>query len=374
MSRPGALRLPSCKASSCSCCCSLDARRSALKAAAAAPAPAHKTSRLAARSAAPRAGKHLLSFAAGDEDADGGPGTLGSRILPAHAFAGKGGDGGSLAVEMAADDVAALEASALAKRSRTLVTEGASGEGSLRSSAAAAAAPCVVGSGGGGEGEEEDDAAAFDAAQRAAMRQKRARLAGGVSAGTGAPRAAHVNAGGTDDVAAEEAAATEGRDASTTDYLRLRDELRASRRAAAVVSSPDAPGSSMMTPLQEMRAKYKARAKTLGGRESDTLAKLQAFKATLRGAAAAAATAVGPSDKLPGSSSAEVYSGQVLEDAGDDGGAGGDDAWMAHRLKFKKHIDDKFRAGGLRDDGFETIDPLREKGGSVAGGGRSGRG
>ena len=372
----GLLRLPSCKASPCLHCCSLDARRSALKAAAAVPAPVHKTSRLAARSAAPRAGKHLLSFAAGDEDADGGPGTLGNRILPAHAFAGKGGDGGSLAVEMAADDVAALEASALAKRSRTLVTEGApvapSREGSLRSSVDAAAAPRVAVSGGGGA-DEEDDAAAFDAAQRAAMRQKRARLAGGVSAGTGAPRAAHVNAGGTDDVAAEEEAASVGRDASTTDYLRLREELRASRRAAAVVSSADAPGSSMMTPLQEMRAKYKARAKTLGGRESDTLAKLQAFKATLRGAAAAAATTVGPSDKLPSSSSAQVYSGQVLEDAGDDSGAG-DDAWMAHRLKFKKHIDDKFRAGGLRDDGFETIDPLREKGGSIAGGGRGGRG
>jgi len=98
----------------------------------------------------------------------------------------------------------------------------------------------------------------------------------------------------------------------------------------------------MLTPLQEMRAKYKARQKELGKRESDTLAKLTAFQAALRVAKAGAAPAATSKETA-------VYSGQVLED--DEGTGGNDDTWMAHKLKFKKHIDDAFRAGndGLGD-------------------------
>lgn len=209
------------------------------------------------------------------------------------------------------------------------------------------------------------------------MRAKRARLA--AAGGAAASRAAAPEEGPFDDDD-DEPGANAGRDAASADYARLRDELRASRKAAAVGSSAPAAaksGSSMLTPLQEMRAKYKARAKELGKRETDTLAKLQAFQATLRGATAGAATAAaapGGGGDRPGG--AAVYSGQVLEDADDaaEGAEGGSAAWMAHRLKFKKHIDDAFRAGGgggPPDDGLETIDPLREH---QAGGGSRGHG
>lgn len=65
----------------------------------------------------------------------------------------------------------------------------------------------------------------------------------------------------------------------------------------------------------------------------------------------------------------DFYHGQVMEDVNDDeGGAAGDEQlkdWHQGKLKFKKHIDDRYRLGsmsGQRDDsameeGFTVFDP-----------------
>jgi hypothetical protein len=190
---------------------------------------------------------------------------------------------------------------------------------------------------------DETDAAAFDASQRGAIR-KRPRTDQDTTVADRAEFKPRHDYGRDGAIAA-----------SSADYSRLRDELRASRKAAAVGSATtdDSGRSTLLTPLQEMRAKYKARHKELGRREEDTLSKLTAFRSKLAGAAASVPAADVSLDKA----GAAAYAGQVLEDD-TEGGDDGTNAWMQHKLKFKKHIDDSFRAG---DDGLETIDPLRDQ-------------
>jgi hypothetical protein len=234
----------------------------------------------------------------------------------------------------------------------------------------------------GDESQVDDDARSFDAAQRAVARKRVRGDAEMRSASGSLQHSAPLHVATADDREEEEAIQDGVAAAAATDYARLREELKATRKAAAFSGSSGAgpaTASSMLTPLQEIRAKYKARHKELGKREADTLSKLLAFKSKLHGAASAAApTATAESSAAhPRSSGAVTYSGQVLEDEPDSDGAGGAETWMNHKLRFKKHIDDSYRAG---DDGLVTVDPLREKdvapfdrGGATTTGQRSGR-
>jgi peptidyl-prolyl cis-trans isomerase SDCCAG10 len=175
------------------------------------------------------------------------------------------------------------------------------------------------------------------------------------------------------------------------EFNRLRDSLKASRRAAVGFRDAPAGGSddrgagagagadAGLTPLQAMRAKFVAGKRARGSREGETLQRLAKFQKTLSTAIAAAPT---------GGKAGEAYHGQVLEEV--DGGLRATDAavggpalsWAAtDGLKFKRHIDDSYRYAGMRegrsreeegagagaggreraleaDDGLVTFDPL----------------
>lgn len=148
--------------------------------------------------------------------------------------------------------------------------------------------------------------------------------------------------------------------AEQDEYARLREELRATKKAAPVrLGSKDAaaaaPVDDMLTPLQQQRQKYlqQKRASSRSGRQEATLQKLQQFRATLEG--------VNRTQRSDGDDNQETdakratqdaYHGQVLDSDSDSGeqdaDAGGDSAagsktpdlsWMTAKLKFKKHID-----------------------------------
>ena len=145
---------------------------------------------------------------------------------------------------------------------------------------------------------------------------------------------------------------------ATDAYTQLRAELRAARKAVnvrvgAVADAEDAAAAAQMvgTPLEQMRSKYKSR-RQHGDRERETLSKLAAFTSQLRSAASSASTSAIPT------SGSVSYSGQVLEDDGGDADDGASAIGIAaslatHSLKFKRHVDDAYRAGG---DGLVTID------------------
>ncbi|KAJ8576668.1 hypothetical protein ON010_g2543 [Phytophthora cinnamomi] len=142
------------------------------------------------------------------------------------------------------------------------------------------------------------------------------------------------------------------------EYVKLREELRKAKKAVPLLMGEEAKKQEkdrafqdMLTPLQQQRQKYLQRKKTSNrsAREQDTLSKLKKFQAAL--------IDVNVNQREPSKAKesngsqqedaeAESYHGQILEDGDDDGDDTNDDkSWMTAKLKFKKHIDDQFRAG-----------------------------
>ncbi|KAG6615892.1 peptidylprolyl isomerase [Phytophthora cinnamomi] len=159
------------------------------------------------------------------------------------------------------------------------------------------------------------------------------------------------------------------------EYVKLREELRKAKKAVPLLMGEEAKKQEkdrafqdMLTPLQQQRQKYLQRKKTSNrsAREQDTLSKLKKFQAAL--------IDVNVNQREPSKAKesngsqqedaeAESYHGQILEDGDDDGDDTNDDkSWMTAKLKFKKHIDDQFRAGNeLSADDYLTIDSRNEK-------------
>ncbi|KAE9289027.1 Peptidyl-prolyl cis-trans isomerase [Phytophthora fragariae] len=159
------------------------------------------------------------------------------------------------------------------------------------------------------------------------------------------------------------------------EYVKLRDELRKSKKAVPLLMGEEAKKQEkdrafqdMLTPLQQQRQKYlqRKKASNRSAREQDTLSKLKKFQATLvdvniKQREQPNAKESGDGEKVD--AEAESYHGQILEDddAGDD--TNDDKSWMTAKLKFKKHIDDQFRAGNeLSADDYLTIDSRNETG------------
>ncbi len=86
---------------------------------------------------------------------------------------------------------------------------------------------------------------------------------------------------------------------------------------------------------------------------SQTLAKLQKFTESIR-ASKKSHTSTGGSAAC---AAAESYHGQVLQ--ADGSGDELDDTadWHHGKLKFKKHIDDKYRLNGDNAESFSVLDP-----------------
>ncbi|ETN01154.1 hypothetical protein PPTG_17577 [Phytophthora nicotianae INRA-310] len=152
------------------------------------------------------------------------------------------------------------------------------------------------------------------------------------------------------------------------EYTKLREELRISKKAVPLLMGEEAKKlekdrafQDMLTPLQQQRQKYLQRKKASNrtAREQDTLSKLKKFQATLIDVNAKKTNTSEDADKAK--KDAESYHGQVLEDDDDDD-TNDDKSWMTAKLKFKKHIDDQFRAGNEPSaDDYMTIDSRNEK-------------
>ncbi|CAM9497681.1 unnamed protein product [Phaeothamnion confervicola] len=246
----------------------------------------------------------------------------------------------------------------------------------------------------------KSDAAATNGSASAATR------AGAAAPAVAAAGGSATVAGGADDESDEEDLEKlrrnrrEATAEKTAEYERLRAELRAKHSKARKIlvgeerSKYDAEQQShdMLTPLQQMRAKFKTRRQAQGSREDATLAKLAAFTQKIRTATSAihrsgdGDSGRGGGDDGNGDGSggadgtasetkaAEGYHGQVTEQPlyeGEDDDAG----WFATKLKFRKHIDDKYRMGadGRAVDDYEVIDDRARGGGRSSGGGGGGR-
>ena len=148
----------------------------------------------------------------------------------------------------------------------------------------------------------------------------------------------------------------------TSEYNRVKEDLLRSRRAIQVMTGADAAAMAkdvaekeLISPLEQRRQKYIKRKREFGDRSEETYEKLKKFTSAIRNS---------KSSSQPSAPVAEVesYHGQVLEKSenSDD-----DDLsnWNTGKLKFTKHIDDKFRNGQqLGGDGrsavdYEVIDP-----------------
>ncbi|KAG6970897.1 hypothetical protein JG688_00004666 [Phytophthora aleatoria] len=159
------------------------------------------------------------------------------------------------------------------------------------------------------------------------------------------------------------------------EYAKLREELRKSKKAVPLLMGEDAKKlekdrafQDMLTPLQQQRQKYLQRKKATNrtAREQDTLSKLKKFQATLSDVNTKKSTPLedGKTEKDADKAKkdSESYHGQVLEDNDDDDDTNDDKSWMTAKLKFKKHIDDQFRAGNEPStDDYMTIDSRNEK-------------
>eukprot|EP00752_Nemacystus_decipiens_P004159 g3805.t1 len=186
-------------------------------------------------------------------------------------------------------------------------------------------------------------------------------------------------AGEGDDETDKEKARRKAIKARAKEYESLREEMKAKHRAARVMTGQERATydaehmhREMISPVEQMRAKYKKRRKEAGTREDSTMAKLAAFTSTIRGTKKRAGKEAKVEEK------AEAYHGQVTEgklyegeDDADDGGN-----WFTGPLKFKRHIDDDLRKGsdGRRADDYAVIDPLKQPGGSGTGNSGQGRG
>ncbi|POM72795.1 Phosphoglycerate mutase family, partial [Phytophthora palmivora] len=158
------------------------------------------------------------------------------------------------------------------------------------------------------------------------------------------------------------------------EYAKLREELRKSKKAVPLLMGEEAKKlekdrafQNMLTPLQQQRQKYLQRKKSgnRSAREQDTLTKLKKFQATLFNVNKATPAKDVKSEedaKKTKKASTESYHGQILEDDEDDDETNDDKSWMTAKLKFKKHIDDQFRAGNEPStDDYMTIDSRNEK-------------
>ncbi len=95
----------------------------------------------------------------------------------------------------------------------------------------------------------------------------------------------------------------------------------------------------MVNPLEQRRQKYVKRKKEYGDREEETLAKLSKFTNSLKEIKMKSVKSEEDDNK---EDSKEVYYGQVLEK--DDNEEVDLSNWHVGKLKFQKHIDDKYRA------------------------------
>lgn len=152
--------------------------------------------------------------------------------------------------------------------------------------------------------------------------------------------------------------------AKAEEYESLREELKVKHRATRVMTGSERAKHDaeqahreMLTPLEQMRLKYKQHKKRGGDREADTLAKLESFKSKVR--------TIKKEARGTQSKEAPVYNGQVLESGalyeGDDSADEGQ--WMSDQLRFKKHIDDAYRSGadGRDQADYVVIDPKQQK-------------
>ena len=119
----------------------------------------------------------------------------------------------------------------------------------------------------------------------------------------------------------------------------------------------------LATPLEQQRQKYLKRKREHGDRSNETYAKLQEFTAAMRSGKAIVDKDGGTKEKKE---EKEHYRGQVLEKDGSDDEDLTD--WHSGKLKFKKHIDDKFREGvaaggdGRHAYDYEVLDPKKAGG------------
>lgn len=102
-----------------------------------------------------------------------------------------------------------------------------------------------------------------------------------------------------------------------------------------------------------MYCRYMQRKAVHGHREDDTLSKLDAFKKTLQ--------ASKPEGKDEARAAVESYHGQVLEANSDEEENLSD--WCSGKLKFKHHVDDRYRQGGdkFRVEEYEVVDPKAQR-------------
>ncbi|DAZ97826.1 TPA: hypothetical protein N0F65_002496 [Lagenidium giganteum] len=153
-------------------------------------------------------------------------------------------------------------------------------------------------------------------------------------------------------------------DEATDEYTQLREELRHFRKAVPLLRGDKAKHleqekaqKDLLTPLQQQRQKYLQRKRETSrvNRQQSTIEKLNAFREKLH-KAKHEAPKVDEDQK-------ESYHGQILEDEEEQTAAEKmDSSWMTTKLKFKKHIDDQFRAGfDPSTDDYMTIDSRTEK-------------
>eukprot|EP00903_Cladosiphon_okamuranus_P012065 g11326.t2 len=250
-----------------------------------------------------------------------------------------------------------------------------------------APAPAPAENGGGGDKDndndndddnDDDDAVDFEPEEEEERKEEREGEAG--KGGTGW-------AGDADHETDTEKARRKAIKARAKEYESLREEMKAKHRAARVMTGQERIAydaeqmhREMISPVEQMRAKYKKRRKEAGTREDSTMAKLAAFTSTIR--TTKNKKRVGKEDTAE--EKAEAYHGQVTEGKLYEGEDDADDGenWFTGPLKFKRHIDDDLRKGsdGRRADDYAVIDPLKQSGGSGTSngghgvGGRSGRG
>jgi seryl-tRNA synthetase len=143
----------------------------------------------------------------------------------------------------------------------------------------------------------------------------------------------------------------------SSDFNQAKEELLRSRRAVQVLTGSDAADlekdaatKQLATPLEQRRQKFIKRKKEFGDRSEDTMEKLKMFQNSIKKAKVSDAE----QSSVP-SSSSEHYNGQILERNDDSDDDLSD--WNSGKLKFKKHIDDAFRAGDGRSLlDYEVID------------------
>ncbi|CAM9249133.1 unnamed protein product [Choristocarpus tenellus] len=164
-----------------------------------------------------------------------------------------------------------------------------------------------------------------------------------------------------------------------SEYEALREELKAKHRAARVMTGEERikydeekAHREMLSPVEQMRAKYKKRRREAGEREDSTMAKLASFTSSIRDSRKRKATEEkGKSSKR---TEKEAYHGQVTEGMLYEGDESDGENWFSGSLKFKKHIDDNLRMGsdGRKTDDYAVIDPLKQGGAGRSGYGRGG--